>query len=94
MMNVVVPAGLGPGEAFQIQVWFCCHSYIDEQNVTTPTNVKVPTIPVLAPAVADDIMAVKGVFVKQKIELMEVITGYETKNKYKVANLFAPLDSE
>ena len=47
---------------------------------------KVPAVPVIqAAAITDDIMAVKGIFVKQKIELLEVITGFETKNKYKVA---------
>ena len=32
----------------------------------------------------EDIMAVSGLFIKQKLELLEVITGFETQNKYKV----------
>ena len=34
--------------------------------------------------VAEDIMAVSGLFIKQQIELLEVMTGFETQNKYKV----------
>ena len=55
-------------------------------DILLPINMKVPAVPVIqAAAITDDIMAVKGIFVKQKIELLEVITGFETKNKYKVA---------
>lgn len=50
--------------------------------VATPVVQAVTGAVVQAPA--DDIMAVKGIFVKQKIELLEVITSYETQNKYKV----------
>ena len=54
---------------------------------------KVPTVPVVSGAavISDDIMAVKGIFVKQKIELMEVVTGYETANKYKVGKCVCTL---
>ena len=45
----------------------------------------VAAVPVTdATAIADDIMTVKGIYVKQKIELIEALTGYETQNKYKV----------
>ena len=37
--------------------------------------------PVVPPA---DLMAIDGVFVKQEIVLLEVVTGFETQNKYKV----------
>ena len=53
---------------------------------------KVPNIPVVSGAtISDDIMTVKGIFVKQKIELMEVITGFETSNKYKVGKCVCTL---
>ena len=37
--------------------------------------------------VQQDIMAVDGLFVKQKIDLLEVVTGFEKNNKYKVGKL-------
>ena len=55
-----------------------------------PVVVAAAPVIVVAPVVATeavvthDIMAVEGVFVKQKIELLELATGYETQNKYKV----------
>lgn len=36
------------------------------------------------PVGEEDITTVSGLFIKQKLELLEVITGFETQNKYKV----------
>ena len=33
----------------------------------------------------EDIMAVEGLYIKQQIELLEVMTGFETRNRYKVS---------
>merc|ERR1719389_1161651 len=46
-------------------------------------TIQLPAV-TTATALTDDIMAVKGVFVKQQVELLEVVTSYETKNKYKI----------
>ena len=47
--------------------------------VVVATAVPAPT------TLKEDIMAVEGLLIKQKIELLEVMTGFETQNRYKVS---------
>lgn len=54
-----------------------------------PGAVMVPAGYVVQPLLAPDLLStfgrLKGAFVKQKVELLEVVTSCESKNKYKVS---------
>ena len=45
---------------------------VEEEAAAAPTTLR------------EDIMAVKGLYIEQQIELLEVLTGFETENRYKV----------
>jgi len=86
-MQVTVPEGLKAGQSLAVAGPSGTMNVIIPEGLSPGDSftIQVPAVPVIqAAAITDDIMAVKGIFVKQKIELLEVITGFETKNKYKV----------
>jgi len=81
---VQVPQGMGPGSVFQVQV---------------PAPQVVAAVPVTAgtampagfmapsPGSQDFLNTMDGVFVRQQLEVLELISGCETKNKYNIVGI-------
>jgi hypothetical protein len=89
-MQVQVPNGLAEGQTFMIQT-----PSGSQMQVQVPAGVKggqtimvnAPGLPVAvqpAGASQDFLLTMDGVFIRQSLEMLEAVSGCETKNRYNV----------
>lgn len=83
-MNVIIPEGKVPGDTFEVAP---PPAAVATAVLAAPAAPVAAAIPTGGVGTSDWLNGVGGLFVRQKLEILEMISGCETKNRYKIVTI-------